>query len=262
MASDPTRRQFLQQTSLLALGGTLLSKTGYADLPTGVETRVLPNVTEQELSQQSDFWEFELHFKPLRMIYVDLPDSEKGSSPRKRLVWYLCYRAINRKIERPVTENSALLAGKDPVERPAVFVPEFTLVTHDNNQQKTYIDRVIPAAQQVINQRERRANMKFKYRNSVEIVGQLPPIVPQDQRLTEENSLWGVATWRGVDPATDRFTVYMTGFSSGYKVVTTPDGKSSVLRKTIAQEFWRPSDEIDQEEREIRPQGTPKWIYR
>ena len=54
----------------------------------------------------------------------------------------------------------------------------------------------------------------------------------------------------------------MTGFSNGYEVTKGPNGDEIVLRKTLVQEYWRPGDELLQDEREIRSVGEPQWIYR
>lgn len=257
------RRDFLALTGAAGLGATFFPALSYADFVPGPETRLVPSYTGEELAAQSDFWELELFFKPLRMIYVDVPGGASAADRKKRLVWYLCYRAVNRPIDRPAPDPGAVpLADKDPVERPPLFLPEFQLVTDDNNQQKSYIDRVIPRAQEVINRRERREDSRFVYKNSVEIIGNLPSVVPNDAKVKESDCLFGVAMWRSVDPTTDKFKIYMTGFSSGYKEEKTPDGKTIVRRKTIVQEFWRPSDEFDQDETEIRPVGPPTWIYR
>lgn len=263
MKHQLNRRDFLALTGAAGLSATLFPASSYGDFVPGPETRLAPSFTGEELSAQSDFWEMEVFFKPLRMLYVDVPSGASAADRKKRLVWYLCYRAVNRPVDRPAADAGAVpLAQKDPVERPSLFLPEFQLVTDDNNQQKSYIDRVIPRAQEEINLRERRKNSRFIYKNSVEIVGDLPPEIPYDAKVTEQDCLFGVAMWRSVDPTTDKFKIYMTGFSSGYKEEKTPDGKTIVLRKTIVQEFWRPSDEFDQDETEIRPVGPPTWIYR
>lgn len=242
---------------------TLFPAFSCADFVPGPETRLAPSIVGEELASQSDFWELELFFKPLRMIYVDVPTGASAAERKKRLIWYLSYRAVNRPVERPIGDLGGVpLADKDPAERPPLFLPEFQLVTDDNNRQKSYIDRVIPRAQEVVNLRERRANSRFVYKNSVEIIGNLPAEVPYDAKVKEEDCLFGVAMWRSVDPTTDKFKIYMTGFSSGYKEVKVPDGKTIVQRKTIVQEFWRPSDQFDQDETEIRPVGPPVWIYR
>ena len=68
--------------------------------------------------------------------------------------------------------------------------------------------------------------------------------------------------WEGVKATTDYFTVYMSGFSSGYKLGKGPDGNPLTLRRTIVQEYWRPGDRFDQSEQEFRRRGEPRWIYR
>jgi hypothetical protein len=78
--------------------------------------------------------------------------------------------------------------------------------------------------------------------------------------------------WRNVDPDADFFSVFMQGFSSGYRQTTGPDGKPLIWRKTIMHEYWRPGDEAEQREREIRrldepkpsdqPRHDPRWVYR
>lgn len=263
MGSQLNRRDFMALAASAGICASLPISRLCAEFVPGPETHLAPYIIGEELSSQSDFWELDLFFKPLRMIYVDLPGNSGSEGKKKQLVWYLCYRAVNRPVERPKVEAGTIpLADQDPVERPPLFIPEFQLVTDDNNQQKSYIDRVIPRAQADINRRERRENSRFIYKNSVEIIGNLPPTVPYDAKVKEENCLFGVATWRAVDPTTDKFKIYMTGFSSGYKEEKTPDGKTIVRRKTVVQEFWRPSDEFEQDETEIRPVGPPAWIYR
>jgi len=226
----------------------------WAQLPPGVETQAVPYVTGDERQTQPHLWVMEVNYKPLRMIQVDLPNAKTGKTER-RLVWYLCYRAINRPIERRDTNEVSIIDPKPLLDKSSRFIPEFMLITDDNGQQKRYIDRVMPAAQAAIIKRERR-----DYKNSVEIVGPVPPVSPYDSKSPTE--LYGVATWRGIDPATDNFTLYMTGFSNGYRTVQDPDGNTIVQRKTLMQEFWRPGDEFEEDETEIRPKGPPRWIYR
>ncbi len=40
------------------------------------------------------------------------------------------------------------------------------------------------------------------------------------------------------------------------------DDTTTIWRKTLVQKYWRPGDELEQNEREIRTQGEPRWIYR
>lgn len=225
--------------SLLTL---FLSSTASFSLaaPPRVETMIRPTLSGDEFSRQPDIWATEVHFKSMRMIWVNVPDPKTNKVTRE-LIWYLPYRIVNRRVE----------GAKNPK---GTFLPEFELVTEDNNHQTAYIDEVIPAAQAAINKREKR-----EYKNSVEIVGELPELTESKAKL--EHSLYGVATWRGIDPKTDYFKVFMTGFSNGYQQVEI-DGSNQILRRTIVQRYSRPGDELDQREREIRQVGQPTWIYR
>ncbi|QDU43284.1 hypothetical protein [Symmachiella dynata] len=215
--------------------------------PPGVETRVRPTVTGEERSRQPDIWAMEVYYKSVRMIWVDIPDPKTGKTQRE-LIWYLPYRVVNRQIK-----GSLPPVGPDG-KRPK-FVPEFELVTKDNGVQHVYFDEIIPVAQAAINRREGRTGSN-RYKNSVEIVGAIPELTDADAKL--EQSTYGVAIWRGVDPKTDFFRIFMSGFSNGYIKV----GDDRIDRRTIIQEYTRPGDELDQDEGEIKPDGHPEWIYR
>jgi hypothetical protein len=241
------RRQFLEG-SLAAAGAVMAGVDRVrADIAPGVETRIAPQITGEERARQKDIWALEVNFKPVRMISVDVPGGKSGKTNRE-LVWYLAYRAVNR-------PESTTPGDSDRADERPIFVPEFTLATEDRNKQQIYPDRILPAALAAIVKRER-----YKYKNAVDIVGQLPPVTPPDARRWA--SLDGVAMWRGVDPDSDFFTVYMAGFSNGYIAMPGPDGKEVVQRRTIVQKFWRPSDRFDQNEQEIRLKDEPHWIYR
>ena len=118
-----------------------------------------------------------------------------------------------------------------------------------------YADSIIPQAQAAIIRRERQ-----QLKNSVEVVAPIPPATAKDE--AEQPWIYGVAMWRGVDPQTDNFTVFLTGFSSAYRKVTGPDGVDRIERKTIVQEYQRPGDQFDEKEVEFRPVDRPQWIYR
>jgi hypothetical protein len=156
-----------------------------------------------------------------------------------------------------VRSTSGISDSVKAEDRP-IFVPEFTFVVDGRKGVKVYEDRILPAAQAAINKRER-----INYKNSVQIVAPLPKITPDRSRLLK--SLDGVAMWTGIDPDVVFFTVYMSGFSNGYKVDPGPDEKEDkeiVLRRTLAQKFWRPGDRFDQHEEEIRLKDDPFWVYR
>jgi len=215
--------------------------------PPGVETRVRTRISGAERARQPDIWAVEVYYKSLRMIVVPLPDPETGEL-RKEIIWYLPYRIVNR-LEEGHPEPTAPDGG-----RPR-FVPEFELVTNDNDGSYVYTDVVIPAAQAAINKREGRTE-KDRYKNSVEIVGRIPEPTPADAKL--EKSIYGVAMWRGVDSKTDFFKIFMSGFSNGFVRVN----QDRIDRRTIVQEYRRPGDELEQMEVEIKPVGRPVWIYR
>ncbi|HLJ11621.1 MAG TPA: hypothetical protein VKU82_10545 [Planctomycetaceae bacterium] len=241
------RRQFLNRS--LAAAGALWAwpQAGFSAIVPGVETVALPLITGQERSSQPDIWALEVNFKPVRMIQVELDDPKTGKSANE-LVWYLAYRAVVR------TASGLPNATDGSADRPK-FVPEFTLVVEGKRGVEIYPDRVIPAAQAAINKRER-----YKYKNSVDVVAPLPKITPDRSKVLR--SLDGVATWTGIDPDLAFFTIYMAGFSNGYKVEQGPNGEEIVKRRTLAQDFWRPGDRFEQHEEEIRVKDEARWIYR
>lgn len=210
--------------------------------------------TGEELASQKSLWVMEAVFKPMRMVRMDLTDPLTGKK-EKTLVWYLVYKCVLRPIERPnsTTEFTPENAEVTP-PGPPLFVPEITLITNDNGQQKIYPNQILPEAELIINQRERR-----QFKNAVDIIGELPPETPADSK--EENAIYGVCLWTGIDPGTDYFTVLFSGLTNGYKNVEGPDGKTVTLRKTLVQQYWRPGDEFGQQEQEFRPKGKPYWVY-
>jgi hypothetical protein len=240
------RRQFLGSSLLAA--GTLLAapRPGFSAIAPGVETIAAPLITGEERNAQPDIWALELNYKPVRMLLVELTDPQTGKTARE-LVWYLAYRAV-------VRSASGVRDSDNPEDRP-VFVPEFTFVVESRGAPKVYPDRVLRPAEAAISKRER-----YKYKNSVEIVAPLPKMTPDKAKVW--HSLDGVATWVGIDPNVVYFSIYMSGFSNGYKVAAGPNGEEIVTRRTLVQKFWRPGDRFDQHEQEIRLQDEPKWIYR
>ncbi len=261
------RRQFLDH-SLLAAGVLFaLPRTGFSAIAPGVETVAAPLIAGEERNAQPDIWALEINFKPIRMISAEITDPKTGKT-NKELVWYLAYRAL-------VRSTSGLPDSKGKTEDRPDFVPDFTLVVDGHRGMTVYEDRILPEAQAAINKRE-----KHNYKNSVEIVGPLPKITPDRSKIW--NSLDGVATWIGIDPDAVFITIYMSGFSNGYKVSEGPDKQEIVTRRTLVQKFWRPGDRFDQHEDEIRIadqavlrdwpgrvkkeneelENNPHWIYR
>ena len=73
--------------------------------------------------------------------------------------------------------------------------------------------------------------------------------------------IYGVATWRNIDPETDFFSVTLRGFSNGYEIRPGPDGNPVVWRKSIVQKFTRRGDRFDPTQREFALDGEPQWVY-
>lgn len=211
--------------------------------------------TGPELTFQPNLWVLETHVKPLRMIQVELTNPETGKK-ESQPVWYLVYKVINRPLDRR-TDRADLVPvnEQDPEPGPPLFVPEFTLVTNDSGVQRVYSDEILPEALAAIERRER-----MPLKNSIQVVGPIPEETPRGSK--KEKATYGVATWRGIDPDADFYTVYMSGFSSGYEQVEGPDGNPLTQRKTIVLDFWRPGDEFNPNEREFRLRGEPRWTYR
>jgi len=205
-----------------------------------------------------DVWSLEFRFKPMRMIWVDVP--QRSGQMRRKLIWYMVYSATNTgKIMHPV-EDSDRTYKVVAVDRPVRFIPEFVLESHEFD--KAYMDRVIPVAMGPIRLREDR-NRRFY--NTVEIC----------RNIEVGKTVWGVATWEDVDPRIDRFSVYVKGLTNAYRWTDAagafkkgnPIGTGRRLwRKTLKLNFWRPGDEYFEHEREFR-YGIPgevdyEWVYR
>lgn len=205
-----------------------------------------------------EIWALEFKFKPMRMIYVDLPQPS-GFMQRKQ-IWYLVYTVTNAgKTMRPVPAADGAYQIES-VDKPIHFVPGFLL--QSIQQDKWYPDRVIPAAIGPIRMRE---DPNRTFANTVEMV--------RDIQVGE--TVWGVATWEDIDPRTDRFSVYVNGLTNAYRWTDdtakvkpgAPLGSGRrLLRKTLKLNFWRPGDEFDPKEKDIRV-GIPgeldyDWVYR
>jgi hypothetical protein len=193
-----------------------------------------PNVQLVDASplprDREGIWILDFAFKPMRIVRVDVPG--KGRRP----VHYLYYRVINR-------------TGK-----PRMFVPRFTLVTDTRRRNE---DVTIPEAVRVIQAREDATKDLY---GAIDVVGVLPP---SGGKQGVDDAIFGVALWDNVDPRADAFSVYVQGLSDGYQVVEPPGGGEPQIRyKTLRIDFYRPGDEFDLTEREIRLGDPPyDWIY-
>ena len=211
-----------------------------------------------------DIWCLELTFKPVRMIWVDVPQAN-GKMQRK-LIWYMVYHVKNTGKHLKPTRHDDGTYTMQTVDRELRFFPQFVLEAHEYN--KAYLDRVIPVAVLAIQQRE---DPNRRLYNSVEISSK--PLAVSSELV--DKSVWGVATWEDVDPRTDFFSVFIQGLTNAYQWVDPPQGfkpgdppgKDRVLlQKTLQLNFWRPGDEYVEDRRIIRF-GIPgkvdyQWVYR
>jgi len=209
-----------------------------------------------QVTLRHNVWNLELAFKPVRMVQVDIP--QPTGKMQRKLIWYMVYRVRNLgghlnpvpaedKTYKPEPVNDVLNIGAAQPSNTIRFFPHFVLESTEVN--KSYLDRIIPAAIPVIQLREMRGAKLF---NSVEITKQPIPVVPRDGGA----GVWGVATWEDVDPQIDFFSIYVQGLTNAFRLEQSPTGGVTQSLKTLQLNFWRPSDPIDEHEEEIR-YGVP-----
>lgn len=206
----------------------------------------------EELNRQRDLWVMEVQFKPMRMIVVNITDPKTGEAAPEQ-IWYLAYRTVNRPVTVRVPDDTEPVNVLDPLPGPRMFLPKFTLITYDdpNTEIPAQIaaDEILPEAVETIRRIER-----APLNDSVSIVQSLPDAVSPDE--VEIPWIYGVATWRGIDPETDFFKVVLHGFSNGYE---TRDDQT--WRKVLVQRFSRPGDRFDPNQTEFYFTGKPVWTY-
>jgi hypothetical protein len=211
-----------------------------------------------------DIWCLEFTFKPVRMIWVDVP--QVSGKMQRKLIWYLLYHVTNRGQHLHPSRTPTGTFEIKPVDSEVRFVPLFVLESQE--YKKAYDDRLIPVAIEAIRQKE---DPNRKLLNSVEIGTHRIPISSDDL----DQTVWGVATWEGIDPRIDTFSISIEGLTNAYRWTDQPDqfqpgdppGKGRVLtEKTLLLNFWRPGDEFAEDQRVIR-YGIPgqvdySWVYR
>ncbi len=236
------------------------------DLGRGFISSIDATATGEELARQSDLWIFEVSLRPMRMVRVEVTDPKTGEK-KKELVWYLIYRAVNRELIRRDDQPDVAPVNDDDPRPKGRFVPAFRLVLGDDGEQKVYHDVIIPEAVAAINERERQKKVNGDqiqfvgpvFKNGVEVIQPIPDAAAEGSK--SEEAIYGVAMWRGIDPRTDEFTVFIEGFSNGYQLGKGPKGEVTPLRRVIVQDYRRPGDEFEQSEREFKPSSEMKWVY-
>jgi hypothetical protein len=173
-------------------------------------------------------WVLDFRFKDPRLITVDIPG--RG----RRIVWYLWYQVINYTGE------------------PRNFIPDFELVTLD--RPAVFHDQVLPKVQDAIARIEDPTGF-LDIKNSVTIASQTIPLSKPD---AAPRAITGVAMWDDVDPASNRFSIFVSGLSNGWTV----DDSGKVRRKTLQLNFRRLGDQFKMDAREIRFVPPAEWLYR
>lgn len=213
----------------------------------------------KDIDFRRDIWHLEFKFKPVRMIWVDIPQST--GVMQRTLIWYMVYTVTNPgQVLHPVKAEDGTYQV-ETTNQPIRFIPSFLL--HSLEFDKAYPDRVIPVAVGPIQTRE---DPNRHFDTAVEMAA---------REIKPGETVWGVVTWEAIDPRVDRFSVYVGGLTNAYKWKDEPGayktgdpiGKGRRLaQKTLRLNFWRPGDEHNQHDGEIR-YGIPgevdyEWVYR
>ena len=215
----------------------------------------------EERNRQRDLWMMESHLKPLRLVWIGPPGAPASEG---EAIWYLMYRSVNRPIES-LSDDSATepVNTLDPVLQPAMFIPEFTLVTYDDPAteipNQIMMDSVQPPAVAAINRVEAHRPDDPVPMNSVSIIQEVPPAA--DVETADPQWLHGIATFKGVSPETDYFKVVMSGFTNAYELRQGANGQPELWRKVLVQRFSRRGDRFDPNQMEFKFEGKPVWEY-
>mgnify|MGYP006969364665 FL=1 len=240
------------------------SQPAQAQVDRGFSRVIRVYATGEERNRQPNLWVLEVHLKQMRMRWVDVTvDPETGETQRE-LVWYLVFKAINRTIDTGEdTQDTVPVNQFDPVPQPPKFIPKFTLTTYANPADEIpdgeYTDVPLPEAVAEINRVESHRPNDPVLADTVTLIRDLPE--PVDEESDDGEWMYGVATWRNVDPDTDFFKVTMAGFSNGYVVIEDDDGNTTTWRKVLVQRFTRQGDRYDPTQVEFRFDGRADWIY-
>src|SRR5262249_8766203 len=74
----------------------------------------------------------------------------------------------------------------------------------------------------------------------------------------------GVAVWDGVNPEANRYSIFVSGLSTGWSLAEDPSDpkKQVVRRKTLQLNFKRLGDRYNQHSDEIKFVPPIEWVYR
>ena len=223
---------------MLFIAGTVMTAC-FATLSLSLAQTKTTGFNEREVEPQlhafdkADNWTLNFRFKDPRIISCDVPGYDK-----KKIVWYMIYQVINNTSE------------------PRTIVPELELKTHD--YETVHAELPSPSVQEYISKIEDPTG-KLKIFNSFTI-SENP--IPMSKKDAFPRAVTGIAMWADVydrAPKTNRFSIFITGLSDGYR----SDPKSDIIRrKTLQLNFQRLGDEIQNDAGAIRFVDSTQWIYR
>lgn len=213
-------------------------------------SRTLVEMAKQVILRR-EIYCFELSFKPLRQIYIDIPRPD-GRMQRK-LVWYMVYRIRYRGGDlRPAADTVAgvpLYKRVEGIRYDSRYVfPMLVLRNHLTDTR--YVDQILPTATEKIRIREQ---ITAELHNSVEISKIKVPYSSDE----DAPGVWGVATWTDVDPNLDFVSVEFFGLTNAFQQDGEGD-EAPYRRKVLQLNFYRPGDTIRQTEDLIRF-GVPAY---
>jgi hypothetical protein len=224
----------------------------------------------KDVSFRQDIWVLQFRFKPIRMIWADIPGNE-GRMQREQ-IWYMVYTVTNPgKVLHPV-EDADKTYKVESVDKPIRFIPVFTLEVHDwlkdeaPGSAKVYSEKQVPVAVPAIRAREDK-NRQF-----------LSTVEMPNKEIAVGETLWGIVTWDNVDPRNVWFSVYVEGLTNAYrwkddaaKYDDAVKGRArapyrELYAKVLKLNFWRPGDEYSVKEAQVRcgVPGQPdyEWVWR
>lgn len=231
------------------------------DFPDGkpyfdARTRTLVEMARQVILRREVYC-FEYAFKPLRQMYIDIP--QPNGQLKRQLIWYMVYRVRytggDLRATKPadldgsVAAVDALYSNIQKVSYDARrFFPTMVLV--DQETQDVFTDRIIPAAKSRIRVREKITAPLY---NNVEITS--VPIPRSGDPAAE--GVWGVVTWPDVRPDIDFLSVYVYGLTNAFKLNEAAGAgdagdEPKLIKKALRLNFYRPGDEIRQVEDRVR----------
>jgi len=210
----------------------------------GARTRTLYEMARQVTFRRNVFC-LEFSFKPLRQIYIDVPQPS-GKMARK-LVWYMVYQLRYRGGDmRPAADEVGgmpLFKRIESYHKDTRFAYPM-LVLEEHSSGKKYLDRILPTANEKIAAREQ---ITTKLYNSIDITS---VDIPFSKDLAAPG-VWGVATWEDIDPKIDFFSIYVYGLTNAFR----QDGEGDTApytKKALQLNFYRPGDAIRQTEDRVR----------